>query len=283
MNDSYNKIMELAGNADLKKVVSRWEKLALNLEKTASASIQVTMPNMLWHSRSGVGQTTMLGYIADYLRERHLIEFKGDVDFIEFILKREGEERSFNELVRLDSALNSVSGHHNVFKGIVCIDITDWAEKLSDSRFASFLEYIKAHDGDWLTILTANCPKEEVLAQLYAYIHSFFRVELVHTAFPESSEMTAYINRKLNAAGFTLTAGAEKLLRESMTEMSRSNIYDGYNTIRQLSQEIIYHILSTKDVISFTVTKNDVKEFSIDSEYMKFYKKSEETRKRIGF
>lgn len=37
MNYSYNKIMELAGNADLKKVVNRWEKLALNLEKTASA------------------------------------------------------------------------------------------------------------------------------------------------------------------------------------------------------------------------------------------------------
>ena len=68
-----------------------------------------------------------------------------------------------------------------------------------------------------------------------------------------------------------------------MTEMSRSNIYDGYNTIRQLSQEIIYHILSTKDEISFTVTENDVEEFSIDSEYMKFYKKSEETRNRIGF
>ena len=68
-----------------------------------------------------------------------------------------------------------------------------------------------------------------------------------------------------------------------MTEMSRSNIYDGYNTIKQLSQEIIYHILSTKDDISFTITKDDAEAFSVDSEYMKFYKKSEETRKRIGF
>ena len=82
-------------------------------------------------------------------------------------------------------------------------------------------------------------------------------VELIHMPFPQA-EAQYYITDQLFSRGFNVTQAAQNALKKAVKTLSASPEFEGYQTLQNLTDEIVWRKVSQQMPMDDTVTARDV-------------------------
>jgi hypothetical protein len=272
------KIDGLLGMEEFKSIVKEWSHAAQNLYCMPSTA-RITLPNYLCATRSGVGTSTMLGLMADFLEEANLLEFVGDVKYFEFILDNDPE---FSSFTRLLDTFRKAAGFRGAFKGIACIDISEWINDLKDIRFLRFLEYSAEISSTTMFVFQVPILDPKAFVEVEAVVSSYLRVRPMTIHFPQTSELILYVSSKLKENGFVLAQNAADMLAKTIAGVREMVNFDGYKTLNLLVEEILYEKCCNGVLHGNVIEAEDVIRFLPDGQWIKQLKQSK-TRLNLGF
>ena len=252
--------------------------------KIKPANKPIILPNMLWIAKSGVGRTSLLRLLSNYLYEQgNLMDFYGEVKFFEFMLGYCKPGEVFTELQRLTGEIRKAAGFRNEFRGIIHIDINEWLYHLDDHNFSSFMEYLSSNSDNWLIVLSAYSKNKDEIKKLKAVVSMYLRIEALTIELPKTESLVSFVETELEDYGLRIDSDAKEILRTSIEKLRENKYFDGYKTLKMLCQDIVYDFFSDCEVQRDLLTAKELVDFSADSEYIeKMIYKIEQTRK-IGF
>lgn len=281
-NRYYSSIMELEESDDIKHIIRRWSNFSKNKFRLTQGG-PVVLPDMLWVVKSGQGKTNLLHLISEYLAEEHLMEFCGDVKFIEFDFEYSASEFTFHAFDQFKDMLLNAAGFRNMFQGVICVNINEWVDHLDDRRFLSFVEYLSENSDIWHIIFSTDCSDQDKLVKLEAFLSVYFRIEKVRFKTPKASHFVNYIEQQLKKHQVTLDECARKILTETVEELQQTEYFDGYKTINMLCSDLIYRQFSADEFEGYVVGEKTALYYAKDSDFVTRTKQNIEKRKEIGF
>jgi len=280
-DNCFNAIMELQGVDEFKSMVQRLCTFKQNKEKYLITDI--TLPNYLWSAKRGGGITTCINAFTEYLYNAKIMEFTGIVKYFEYKLAYIAQNSFFSELTRLNNTISEIAGHHRYFRGLACINIDDWIEHTNEKNFYKFLDYIASKNDKLLAILYVYTEDKRILDSIASSLSSRIRFESLSLRFPNADELIEFIEaRYFKKRGFYLTNEANLLLVDSIEEIINGKHFNGFSTIKQLTNDILYSLLTT-NISGYEISAEMLSGFSRESTYVKRMRTFVGAGKTIGF
>jgi len=277
----FNTIMELQGVDEFKTMVQRLRKFQQNKEKYSISD--VTLPNYLWIAIRGGGVSTCIKSLTVYLYTAKIMEFTGNVKYFEYKLAYIAPDEFFSELTRLNNTISEIAGHHRYFKGIACINIDEWIHHTNETHFYKFLDYLANNNNRILVILFVHDHNKRIVESIESSLSSHIRFESVWFRFPNAKELIEFIESKyFKQKKFSLTNDAKLLLMDSMEKLINGKHFNGFTTIKQLANDILYSLL-TSNINGYEITADMLTGFNKDSAYVKRIKSLAGDNNIIGF
>jgi hypothetical protein len=277
----YNDIMRLQGLDEFKDMVKRLKNFQQNKEKYSISD--VSLPNYFWIAKRGGGISTCLNALAEYLYNTKVIEFTGNVKFFEYRLAYIAPNEFFSELTRLNNTISEIAGHHRFFRGIACINIGEWVQRTNEYHFLRFLDYIANKNDKILVILFIHSDNKREVENIESSLSSRIRFETLWLRFPDAEELVEFIEGKyFKPHDFYLSGGAKNLLKDSIDDLIGGQQFNGFMTIKQLSNDILYNLL-TSSIENREISKEMLLGFARDSAYIKRIKTFAGISATIGF
>lgn len=272
MNIYYDRLMKLNGADELKKVINKWETLSTNIKRQHKFNAPIILPDLLLYTKAGYGNTELLSLLSEYVdSKKNLMDFYGDAKFFEFELNYCPPGQKFSEMYRFLDNVQAIAGFRNEFKGIARININEWIGHHKENYFLDFLQLLKDNTSNWLIVLTiSNIDRTSDDAKsLESVLSMYLRIETLTLHMPSDKELAEYAASFLNKYGFELEDSAKEILIASIEVLRQNKYFNGFNTIADLCNDILYSIFSEETTISRTITADMLKDFSADSEYIK--------------
>ena len=263
----YQPILDLPGLEALKAVVRQWDAVAQNLPRHP-AGLPLVLPNLLLKTMPGAGKTHFLQLLCEYLDTAGLLDFYGDVRFLEFYLEHCGAGEPLTELTRLIGEVRDAAGFRRDFRGVLAIDITPWRKSFGEAHFIRVLEYLSSIDERVCLVFVAENLDEDELARAEQVLLGYFRLKSVPFGYPEASELTAFCVTQLEKYHLRLDDSARALLEQTVTALMAYDYFDGYKTLIRLCQDIAFHLVSLPDLGGAAITAAHLADFSSDSPFV---------------
>lgn len=267
---------------ELKQLIEEWHMVAQNLNMLPK-STRLLIPNCLVSAQSGTGITRILGLLAQFLNDAGLVEFIGDVKYFEFVLNRSDNHEVFTSFARLVENIRSAAGFRGHFKGIARIDISEWIDWLDDVRFHRFLEYASDNSQNILFIFSVPVIEDKKTDEIETTLASYLRIRRLKLCFPDKNELFQYVIERLKRYGFLLEPSAEEMMFKTIANVRELECFDGYKTLKNLTDEIIYEKCSHYLLKDNIISEADLNLFTPDGNWIRQLTQNNETRTKLGF
>ncbi len=278
--ECYKRIESLPQAKDFMRVLKKWDVLARRFE--ACEQMPMVLPDLLWLSQPGAGKTLLLRCLSDYLSVcGSLIDFQGDVKFIEFMLDYYPPEKNFIEVQRLINETNIAAGFRSAYSGIVSVDIDEWLGHCEEKHFITFLEFLASNSDKWIVVFNVLNDRTEDIEKLESILSMYFRIERSVLTLPETEDLMQFVSRRLAEYGMRLNEEAERLVYRVIEKMRQNKYFDGYKTLKILCQDIIYEVYSDPDNTDDIITIEELRRFDLDGSYIK--RATWKSERKIGF
>ncbi len=276
----YNKIQSLHGLSEVKETIAKWNTILTNLknkkEKTATL-----LPNLFLNSKQGAGKSYFIELLSEYLYQTKAISFYGDVRFFEFYLEYIPPNAEMSEINRFSIELRNAAGFRSEYKGVVAIDISEWANHSKEDHFILFLEYLSIIDANVCIVFMANNLMEDKIASVEKVLNSFCRIRTVDFLYPPKEGFVDFCKKQIEDYSLTLDDSGYLLLCDSIERLMKSEYFGGYKTINRLCLDIVFE-LSSKEVADGVLTAAHLVDFKSDSPFIEKLCAARELS-RIGF
>lgn len=241
---AYQKIMALRGMTEFKELAERMRTLAENRRKLSTARLQ--LPNFVFASDPGCGVTTHLKLFTQLLYELNLQRFEGDRRCFEAILDHNAfKDGNFDALL---GKLRDQAGFYRHFCGVVGIEIDDWVDDFFADELDRLLQFADDVFGQVLLVFEVGLRSDEQLAGLVKRLSLQMPLEVVRFPLPSAEELCQYLRDFLIRRGFEVPEETTQKLREVMPELMCVYGFDGFQTLDNMADEIIYHYVSRTPV-----------------------------------
>ena len=267
----FQKIMELQGVEEFKEVVKSLEIFRKNKELHSVNNVR--LPNYLWYFKRGGGVSTCLKAFAEYLSASKLMDFKGEIEFFEFIPNYIPPVDYFDELSLLDRVIIDSAGHNLHFRGIACIILDNWIDKTKEKHFLRLLDYLENKNDKILLIFCTHTDNPTIMEKIESAIASYIRFDKIKFRFPDANELINFIEERfLLIYNLTLSDEAKLKLTETLIDISNGENFNGFVTINQLGNDILFKILSA-GINGNVITSEMLSDFNKNSAYINSLKK----------
>ncbi len=278
----YQKISELGEARDFKRVLDKWDVLSDRIG--VGAKFPTVLPDLLWIAKSGIGKTNLLKLLSEYLYEcGNLMEFQGNVKYLEFMLDYCPPDRPFGEIGRMACEVANAAGCRSHYKGIVSIDIEEWLGHCEEKNFITFLEYLSDNSDDWLIIFSVASDDERDIRRLESILTMYFRLEKSVLCLPDTDALLRFVCERLALYDLMLDSSAEKTVSAVINILRGNKYFDGYKTLISLCRDIVYEIYSGEQPPERTVSAAALAHFAPDSAYISRVTWNAKNKSRIGF
>lgn len=266
---------------ELEQLLGRWRRLAARSSQPSSVE-PVLIPDLLLLSPSGNGNSSLFQSMAEYLDNEGLLFFEGDEMVVEFYMDYCQKDEPFTEMTRFVETIRCAAGRQNAFRGMVCVNITEWLLHLDEKYFSVLMEYLAQHGDPWLIVLHVEKADKEAFAQLEAKAAGYLRLETLRIAPPRPRVLLDIVTENLSRYGFSLAPDARQLLQSTILALRKAPAFDGYKTLLRLSQDIAYSALTAQVFPGNTLSADHLLGFERCGVYLQRLKRREQKRK-IGF
>ncbi len=213
--------------------VSKW-KTAQSLDRA------VITPSMFLASEDECLLQEAVGELTDELLKRNAVPTTGTVPCINLSLRR---QRHFaEEFHRMYTTLKNHAGFCNDFKGIVAVDLTDWASCGMDEDLEAVLSYLKDTQHDRFYIFYATTSEPDKLRNILQF---YFTVQPHFLKLEKASELLSYAVSKLRSEySIRLDNQAEASLGQVIRAVVKAGGYRGIGSVSSMCRDLSYQLLS---------------------------------------
>jgi len=280
IQQQYNRIMKLSGADEFKDMIKRFSAYYKNNNNSISG---LDIPNLLCVIRKGGGFTTLAEHFAEYLYLLDSMEFCGTAKFVEFGPEYVHPDNVNTELPLLNGTITAHAGYNRYYKGLVCINMDEWQHHAGEAHIRIILDYLADNRNKWLTVFFTHIDKEDTIKEFETAIAQRMNVETLKISFPETSVLTKNIEISLlENNGITLTKGAKALMSYTIEELSGTEGFLGFQSVKQLEDSVVFNFL-IKNPDGKRISEAALKEILNNSDYIGKRKKQPTNQTPIGF
>lgn len=277
----YKEIMDLPEKGSFTNILQKWEQLGKRIE-SLNCKCSNIIPEIFLVGAPGIGKSHLFSLISAYLKDKGLIDFAGEVDFMEFHFEYCPEGTNFPELNRFVESMDRAAGFRSSFRGVVCIELDEWFDYYKEKYFNIFMEYLEENCDNWLIIFSVDGLDNKKVDELYSYLAMYFRLDRADLSMPSEKEYVDYLEGVLAENSFTISKKAHAVLTKTVASLKKNPLFDGYKSLNRLAQDIAYKKYTAAEFESTVIDEDDVKDFASDSSYVCNMVKNYE-RKQFGF
>jgi len=187
-------------------------------------------------------------------------------------------------LTRLNSMISSFAGHNRFYRGVISININEWIDHTGEDHFTKFLNFIASNNDKWLVVFNISTENKKSIENVETTLSSYLRIETLRLRFPEKAELVELMESQyMQDKEISFIECAKILVSEAIDEISAGKQFNGFKSIIQLTNDILFHIYSTNEGNKKNISAEMISCFSKDSCYIKRAKSCIETNKTIGF
>ncbi len=259
----YEEMQNLYGLSAVKDTIAKWNTILTNL-KNKKEKTAMLLPNLFLNSKQGAGKSYFIGLLSEYLYHTKAIPFYGDVRFFEFYLEYIPPNNEMSEINRFSVELRNAAGFRSEYKGVVAIDISEWAKHSREEHFILFLEYLSIIDANVCIVFMANGIEGDKISTIEKVLNSFCRIRTVDFLYPSKEEFADFCKSVIADYSLSLDAESYKLLCKSIERLMESEYFAGYKTINRLCLDIVFE-LSDKEIEGGIITALHLADFAADS------------------
>lgn len=267
----------LPGMEEFKALCHRLELAGNNARENALG--RIPLPNLIFAAAPGSGTTLHIRLLAELLKALRLLPFIGEEEYFEWALSE--EEKAFERfLLRVKAA----GGFYGQFRGVIGLDVSAFMDGSDEFNVMErLMEYVDARQGKivFIFIIPDDTP-ERLLRQLVGRFASISPVELIRMPFP-ADEAKKYLSWQLWTRGYQITAEATAQLEEMVQKLSKTDEFEGYQTLLSLTEEIIWHKVSRNAMTDATITAEDLAFIFAEDGYYSQFSAYSHRRRTVGF
>lgn len=252
--NAYREIEQLCGMDEFKAFARKLVHCAHNMEKTSIRAL--SLPNLIFATVPGCGVTLHIRLLTDLVEQLRLMPLVGDERFFEWTIDQ--SEESFDRLLK---RIRRAAGFYGQFRGVVGLDISRVSDKTDAvPAMERLMEYVDATQGMILFVFIIPLDtSEQSRRQLLAGFSDKTPVELIRMPFPDDRAVLDYVCGELSKRGFAVAPEAGDIIRSEVTQMIRTPGFEGYQTLQNLTDEIVWRKVSGERGGSVDLTAEDVR------------------------
>ena len=271
------KIDDLPGMEDFKALCHRLHTATENANRLHLE--RAPLPNLIFAAAPGCGVTLHIRLLADLLQSLRLLQFTGEEEYFEWTMT--DDAKSFDRLLL---RVRTAAGFYGQFRGVVGLDLSNLL-KNGDSlpEMDRLMEYIDARQGKivFVFIIPDTVP-ERTVNQLLGQFASITPAELIRMPFP-TEEAKNFVVERLRLRGFTLTEKACKMLENAVARLSENREFEGYQTLINLCDDIIWRRLSSAELHSASIDEDDLDFIFAVGGFGSQLRAHKNNQRRVGF
>jgi uncharacterized protein YjaG (DUF416 family) len=125
-----------------------------------------------------------------------------------------------------------------------------------------------------VAVFCAHTNDQRVIENIESVISSYMRVETISLRFPNTDELLGLIEENyFKKYHFYLAADAKALLEDSINEIIDGKYFNGFKTIIQMANDIVYSLLESQ-LNNYEISAGLLGKFNKTSVYVKRIKTS---------
>ncbi|MBQ2675112.1 MAG: hypothetical protein IJG07_10615 [Prevotella sp.] len=230
---------------EFKALGHRLQRVAENKRNLPMSQIQ--LPNYLFIEAPGCGVTTHIRMITDLLQELRLIPFEGDRRYFEWVLDENAFKEKGGGFERLLDEITVMAGFHSHFKGVIGLEIDAWQDKADSDEFTRLLDLADDCLGQILFIFTVQIRDNGDPDALIRRLSAEMPLEVVHCPLPSTDNMALYLGDFLRRRHFRVSLATIERLKVLLPELTKAKAFDGFQTLDNLADEIVYRFCASGD------------------------------------
>ena len=275
IDDIFRQIDALPGMEDFKALCRRLQTAAGN----AVLPSQIPLPNLIFAAAPGCGTSLHIHLLTQLLKALRLMTFTGEEECFEWALAN--KEPNFDRFLQ---RVKSAGGFYGQFRGVIGLDISVLLEESDDYQtMPRLMEYVEARQGKILFVfIVPEDTSERTLRQLVGSFASITPVELVRMPFPADTAHR-YVTDQLKSRGYRLTRDAAARLKDAISKLSANEEFEGYQTLLNLTDEIIWHKLSRTAAAGDAITVADLAFLAGQDGYCSRFSAYAHRKRVVGF
>lgn len=227
-------VSELVGAGDFKLLVEEVKKMAPELIKNNIVDSFSSRAYII-SINEGFGLTTYLNSFADLIESTGLFNFKSKTKIVETALlpfdSRNAEE-----------AFSVARGYFNSTSSgkIVCIDISEWMNQLSDKHFRDFLKLIDNHSGENIVFFRVPFVEQSIVKEIQRAINDILYVKSVSIPPFSTEELKICAENIIKEKGYEMEDESWKIFNARIAIEKSDGRFYGLNTINKVIREMLY-------------------------------------------
>lgn len=225
---------ELVGAGEFKMLVEEVKKMASGLIENDIID-SFTGRAYIISVNEGYGLTTYLNSFADLVESIGLFKFKSKNKTVETALLPFDSRNA-------DDAFSVARGYfHNSSSGkIVCIDISEWMNKLSDKHFRDFLKLIDDHAGENIVFFRIPFVEQSIVKEIRKSINDLLYVKSISIPPFSSEELKMCADNIIKNKGYEMDEESWKVFDARIAIEKSDGRFYGVNTINKVIKEMLY-------------------------------------------
>ena len=248
-------VSELVGAGEFKLLVEEVKKMAPGLIENNIIDSFIGRAYII-SVNEGYGLTTYLNTFADLLESIGLFKFKSKNKTVETALLPFDSRNA-------DDAFSVARGYfHNSSSGkIVCIDISEWMNKLSDKHFRDFLKLIDNHAGENIVFFRIPFVEQSIVKEIRQAINDLLYVKSISLPPFSSEELRMCADNIIKNKGYEMDEESWKVFDARIALEKSDGRFYGVNTINKVIKEMLYDKLLSdinNGITDKTIREDDI-------------------------
>lgn len=233
-NESIVDASNLVGAGEFKLLIEEVIKMAPELIKNNIVD-SFTSRAYIISINEGFGLTTYLNSFADLVENTGLFNFKSKTKIVETALlpfdSRNAEE-----------AFSVARGYFNSISSgkIVCIDISEWMNQLSDKHFRDFLKLIDNHAGENIVFFRVPFVEQSIVKEIQRAINDILYVKSISIPPFSTEELKICAENIIKNKGYEMEDESWKIFNARIAIEKSDGRFYGVNTINKVIREMLY-------------------------------------------
>lgn len=225
---------ELVGAGEFKMLVEEVKKMAPGLIENDIID-SFTGRAYIISVNEGYGLTTYLNSFADLVESIGLFKFKSKNKTVETALLPFDSRNA-------DDAFSVARGYFNNSSSgkIVCIDISEWMNKLSDKHFRDFLKLIDDHAGENIVFFRVPFVEQSIVKEIRKSINDLLYVKSISIPPFSSEELKMCADNIIKNKGYEMDEESWKVFDARIAIEKSDGRFYGVNTINKVIKEMLY-------------------------------------------
>jgi len=256
-----NKLSKMVGGKEFKELMS--EIITLAPQIVANKTYDTfSYQSYIFSINDGYGLTTYLNLFAEIVSTLKLRKMSTRA-VIEVKLAPPKNDSS----TPLDDVDHFLSTGSKDSVQILCMDISEWLNKMETRVFKNFLIELEKHMEEYIMVFRIPFVEKEVLERIAVSLNDLMFVRRVSIAPFNKDELQECAKHEFDKYGFTLSTNAWDCFHQRITEEKSDGKFYGLNTVRKVVRELLYK----KQLSNAKANKTDFNVSKADAQKICFF------------